>query len=144
MISSPTSSTPLLPACFLNHETRKTIIRVMKKPELYHARIPSFRVFASYLQYCLRHPRNQKKKRQMDFVKKKNRTPAYFYPRNTVYVSVLAFSLSLYRHPSICILLSHFTSCNKQQENRTFCFRYDFVFSLTLVLPRNDTTLYSL
>jgi hypothetical protein len=39
----------------------------------------------------------------------------YFYPRNPVYArrldpSVLGFSLSLYRHPSICILFtSHFT-----------------------------------
>ena len=43
-----------------------------------------------------------------------------FYPHNPVYVSrldpsVLAFSLSLYRHPSICILFSsRFTSDNKQ------------------------------
>jgi hypothetical protein len=42
--------------------------------------------------------------------------------RNPVYTSrsdpsVLVFSLTLYRHPSICILFnSRFTSYNKQQE----------------------------
>ena len=45
----------------------------------------------------------------------------HFWPHNPVYVrcfdpSVLVFSLSLYRHPSLCILFSsHFTSYNKQQ-----------------------------
>ena len=44
----------------------------------------------------------------------------HFCPHNPVYVrcfdpSVLVFSLSLYRHPSLCILFSsHFTSFNKQ------------------------------
>jgi hypothetical protein len=43
-----------------------------------------------------------------------------FYPHNPLYVrrldpSVLSFSLSSHRHPSICILFSsHFTSYNKQ------------------------------
>ena len=46
----------------------------------------------------------------------------------TVYVrrldpSVLAFSLSLYRHPSICILFSsHFTSYNKQNSKKKTAF----------------------
>ena len=45
-----------------------------------------------------------------------------FYPRIPVYArrldpSVLAFSLSLYRHPSLCILFdSRFTPYNKQKS----------------------------
>jgi hypothetical protein len=52
-----------------------------------------------------------------------------FYPRKSVYVrcvdpsvdpSVLTFSLSLYRHPSLGILCrSRFTSYNKQQPLKT-------------------------
>ena len=47
----------------------------------------------------------------------------YSYPRNPVYTrsldpSVLVCSLSLYRHPSICILfISHFTSYNKHKKS---------------------------
>jgi hypothetical protein len=49
----------------------------------------------------------------------------YFYPHNPVYPrrldpSVLVFSLSLCRHPSICILFtSRFTSDNKQRFKAT-------------------------
>ena len=140
LISSPTSSTPLLPACFLNHETRKTIIRVMTTPELYHARIPSFRVFASYLQYCLRHPRSSKKKiRQAKWMReKKNWTSARLISTRETQCMVwrlISLRFSIY-------LVSQYTDTHLS------------VFScLTLPLTINnkktecsvfDTTLYSL
>jgi hypothetical protein len=51
----------------------------------------------------------------------------HFYPHNPVYVrrlgpSILEFSLSLHRHPSICILFSsRFTSYNEQIMSHTVC-----------------------
>jgi hypothetical protein len=55
-----------------------------------------------------------------------NQTYRFFYPDNPVYPrsldpSVLVFSLSLYRHPTICILFgSRFTSYKPKKSSRSY------------------------